>query len=144
LAFLLDPRDPAHYAERASLALAPGDIEILAGSRLRLELRELGLPWRFPGALRLEIDATGDLFQPAELAREGERWVHTREAVQQGFAYRARHGRSVSPTYRVSVYHPPLLDSLRVTATPPAYLATPQPGSAERQSQPAPGQPTHP
>ncbi len=124
-AFLLDPRDPAHYAERASLALAPGDIEVLAGSPLRLELREVGLPWRFPGALRLEIDETGDLFQPAALQREGEAWVHRREAVQQGFSYRARHGRSLSPSYRVSVYHPPLLDSLRVTATPPAYTKLP-------------------
>jgi regulator of replication initiation timing len=125
LAFLLDPRDPAHYAERASLALAPGDIEVLAGSPLRLELREVGLPWRFPGDLRLEIDETGDLFQPAPLVRDGETWVHTHEAVQQGFRYRARHGRSVSESYRVSVYHPPLLDSLRITATPPAYTKLP-------------------
>lgn len=125
LSFLLTPGDPAHYAERASLALAPGDVELLAGSPLRLELREQGLPWRFPGAVSLEIDETGDLFQPAPLAREGELWVHQREAVQQGFAYRARHGRSVSATYRVRVYHPPVLDSLQVTATPPAYTRLP-------------------
>ncbi|MBM4118741.1 DUF4175 family protein, partial [bacterium] len=125
LSFLLDPRNPAHYAERASLALAPGDIDLLAGSPLRLELREQGLPWRFPGALALEVDETGDLFQPAPLTREGELWVHQREAVQQGFAYRARHGRSLSPTYRVRVYHPPVLDSLQVTATPPAYTRLP-------------------
>ncbi|MCB9515539.1 MAG: DUF4175 family protein [Candidatus Krumholzibacteriia bacterium] len=127
LALLLTPGDPEHYAERAWLELLPGDVDLLAGSALTLDLRERDLPWRFPGDLTLEIDATGDLFRPVALtpgASDGA-WTLRRESVDQGFAYRARHGRTLSPTYRVNVYHPPMLDSLRVTATAPAYTQLP-------------------
>ncbi|MBN2169846.1 MAG: hypothetical protein JW819_00835 [Candidatus Krumholzibacteriota bacterium] len=125
-AFLTAPRAAAHYAERAWLELAPGDVEILAGSPLRLELRERGLPWRFAGALRLEIDETGDLFRPTALRREGDTWVHEIDAVHQGLRYRALRGRSRSPVHTVRVFHPPVLDSLRLAAVPPAYTGLPR------------------
>jgi len=125
---LLSPSDPGHYAERAWLEVAPGSVELLAGSPLRLELRERGLPWRFPGELKLEIDETGDLFRAVRLARDGDAWVHERDAVYQGFSYRVRRGRSGSETFRVDVYHAPVLDSLRIGTRPPAYT-----GLAERQ-----------
>ena len=126
LHFLASSGDLGHYAERAWLELLPGDLEILAGTPLTLELRERNLPWRFPGELRLEIDETGDLFRQVDLERDGERHLHALDAVHGGFAYRARRGRSVSETHRVSVYHPPLLDSLHVVARPPAYTGLPE------------------
>ena len=126
LAFLISPGDPEHYAERAWLELLPGDVELLAGQALRLELREQNLPWRFPGELQFEIDETGDLFRAAVLEGGDGRWSHTVETVHQGFSYRARRGRSRSSTHRVSVYHPPLLDSLLVVARPPAYTGLPE------------------
>lgn len=125
-AFLATPRAAAHYAEHAWLELSPGDVEILAGGPLRLELRERGLPWRFAGALRLEIDETGDLFRPVDLTREGGAWVHEIDAVHQGLRYRAVRGRSRTPVFAARVFHPPVLDSLRLAAVPPAYTGLPR------------------
>lgn len=126
LQFLATPGDVNHYAEHAWLELAPGDLEILAGSPLTLELRERNLPWRFPGELKLEIDETGDLFREVMFESEDALHRHAVEAVRRGFTYRARRGRSVSETHRVSVYHPPLLDSLSIVARPPAYTGLPE------------------
>ncbi len=125
LAFLAAPGDPSHYAERAWLELAPGDIELAAGSPLSLELVERNLPWRFPGELLLEIDETGDLFRPVSLESADSLHRHAMEAVHRSFTYRARRGRRRSETYRVDVFHPPVLDSLTVRATPPAYTSLP-------------------
>jgi hypothetical protein len=125
LAFLAAPGDPGHYAERAWLELLPGDSTLLAGSPLNLELIEHDLPWRFAGELVLEIDETGDLFRPVALESRDSLHRHAFEAVHRGFSYRARHGRRRSETYRVEVFHPPLLDSLRITASPPAYTGLP-------------------
>ena len=123
--FLLGPGDPAHYAERAWLEISPGGAELLAGSPLRIEIRELGLPWRFSGKLALEIDETGDLFRPVELSREGDLWVYEQAAVYQGFSYRADRGRSSSGAFEITVYHAPVLDSLRIHTLPPAYTGLP-------------------
>ncbi len=125
LAFLTAPGDAEHYAERAWLDLIPGDIELPAGSAFSLELVERGLPWRFPGELVLEIDETGDLFRPVTMESSDSLHRHVFDAVHRGFSYRARHGRHRSDTYRVDVFHPPVLDSLVVTATPPAYTGQP-------------------
>ncbi|MCP3859162.1 MAG: DUF4175 domain-containing protein, partial [Phycisphaeraceae bacterium] len=122
---LIDPTDPAHYAEHGRLNLAPGTVELLAGSPLKLELREENLPWRFPGDLILELDETGDLFRAVALTRENETWVHEIPAVYRSFTYRARRGRSATEIQRVTVFHEPVLDSLRLTAHPPAYTGLP-------------------
>ncbi|MCP4547588.1 MAG: DUF4175 family protein [bacterium] len=125
LSLLLDPADLEHYAENAYLNLLPGSMELLAGSSLRLELRERNLPWRFPGELKLELDETGDLYRSVDLKRDGESWVYEIPAVYQGFTYRAERGRADTEVYRVTVFHEPVLDSLRLLAHPPAYTGLP-------------------
>lgn len=125
LAFLLTPESAAHYEERAWLEVEPGSVERLAGTALRLEARERGLPWRFSGEVRLEIDETGDLFRPAPLEREDEAWVHAVDELRQGFHYRFTRGRWQGATHEVRLYYPPVLDSLSMTATPPAYTDLP-------------------
>ncbi|MDP6668955.1 MAG: hypothetical protein QF492_03460, partial [Candidatus Krumholzibacteria bacterium] len=124
--FLLHPTQISHYEESAFLLVCPGDQEILAGEALMLEAREEGLPWRFPGRVKLEIDETGDLFRELPLREEDGRWSHELRDLKRSFRYRFRRGRSRSELFSVEVYYPPLLDSLKIRSRPPAYTGLPE------------------
>jgi hypothetical protein len=123
--FLLTPGEPDHYEERAWLDISPGSVELLAGSDLELKADPKNLPWRFAGDLRLEIDETGDL--PIELPLEsiGFGYGYGLHDIRNSFSYRFSRGRQQGDWYRVHIFHPPVADSLSLTAYPPDYTAQP-------------------
>ncbi len=121
LEFLVTPDDPAHYEERAWLDVSPGSVELLAGSDIELKAAARNLPWRFSGRVKLEIDHTGDL--PLELSLENQNlnYVHELKDIRSSFSYRFSRGRQQGSWHRVDIFHPPVLDSMKLNALAPAY-----------------------
>ncbi len=125
LHFLLLPGETGHYEERAWLDVSPGSVELLAGGDITLRAEARNVPWRFRGEVRLEFNETGDL--PLELALENENlnYEHELKDIRTSFAYRFSRGRQEGEWHRVDIFHPPVIDSLAISAAPPDYTNLP-------------------
>lgn len=125
LHFLLMPGEPGHYEERAWLEVSPGSVELLAGSDITLRAEARNVPWRFRGEVRLEFNETNDLVVELPLENVNLNYELELRDIRSSFAYRFSRGRQKGEWHRVDIFHPPVIDSLALSATPPDYTGLP-------------------
>ncbi|NQT25611.1 hypothetical protein HQ585_09670 [candidate division KSB1 bacterium] len=103
---------PAPY----QLILLPGNQRILSGEPVTITVQHEGD--RTPERVELFIQETDAPQRSVELMQPFE---HTIESVKQGFTYFAKAGRIQSEVCSITVFQLPLIRSIQVRLTPPAY-----------------------
>jgi len=140
-AALFSARDPARQAldaaslslwpARVALEVMPGHARLKAGSPLAIQARLVGN--RAPVIAQIQIAGSGQApstssgpveWRSTEMAPEPriEGFGHRLDAVTSSFKYRVVAGAVTSPTYDVTVVHPPRVSRIDVSYTYPAGL----------------------
>lgn len=108
-----------------SVAVLPGDVEVVRGSSMELIADVSGT--QPPAALQFEIMNEGeDVSRELEATLEGSRFTHSLANVRQNFRYRARAGGYRSEWYTISVFERPVVKALEVALRPPRYSRAPR------------------
>ncbi len=98
-------------------AVHPGDVEMIEGDALQIEIRYEGNASKMD--LVMETPDGKEMIQPLE--QSGERWVYRMEPVREGFRYHARVGRGESDGFTVTVWPSPMMLEPRVRLGFPEY-----------------------
>lgn len=106
-------------AGAACFAVSPGDIELLEGDALRVEIAYRG------GATELALHSKWENGITAReiLTKTAEAFVYELQPVTRSFRYFVRAGRDESDSYSVTVWPRPALVDARLRVAAPEYLA---------------------
>ncbi|MEM1055034.1 MAG: DUF4175 family protein [Bacteroidota bacterium] len=118
---LLSPGEAFYPPAPFTLAVEPGDVEVVRGQSLEVIARPSGRDW--PAEATLEVQREGERATDETRLRIGNdsRWVHTVEDLRQTVRYRVRALGAVSPWYEARVVARPLVRGLNVVVVPPGY-----------------------
>lgn len=97
--------------------IQPGDLEVLEGDKIRIEIGYEGTASSID--LILKMDGQKDLSQP--LAKEGDHFFYTLDPARESFTYRAQAGRAQSDEFTATVWPLPAVVDPLVTLGYPAY-----------------------
>jgi len=129
LARLFHPLSPAGHLSATEPVVTPGDIELIEGAALSIQatVPAPGIG-RSPGAVQLEyrladLDWVRSPMRavPEASERDVRRYSYVFDAVRHPLAYRVRAGRSLSPTYQVTLQYRPRVEELRISVRWPDY-----------------------
>ncbi len=134
VAWLLFPRGLATGLERIfypfrertgqpalEIAVYPGDATILRGAPVSFRAWTGGL---LAGNLELEIDRYGRRERLAMVRGTGDTFHYAIPALRDSLQYRIRYQRSASRSYHLRIADLPMIRSLQLRITPPAYSGT--------------------
>jgi hypothetical protein len=130
LLFAVWPKEAARLAARAvapfstlgnagavKFTVAPGNVELLEGDAVEIEIRYDGPATELE--LVMELADSSETVQP--MLPQGDRWTYRMDPVRAGFRYRARAGRGLSDAYDVTVWPLPAVVEPRVKLSFPEY-----------------------
>lgn len=103
---------------RTRLAVAPGDVEIVAGGAVEVRAETSGA---LPEKALLRLSPGG----PILMAFDGRSFAHRIEGIRLETRYRVEAGDARSPWHRIRVLEPPEVKSIDLTVRPPAYTGLP-------------------
>ncbi len=128
--FAIWPKEAARLAVRAvapfsnlgnaaavKFEVKPGDIELLEGDALSIEIGYDGPADSLD--LVMMMEGGTEVTQP--MNRDGERWTYRMDPVREGFTYRARTGRGESDAFTVTMWPLPGIVEPRVKRIFPEY-----------------------
>jgi hypothetical protein len=104
-------------AAAVKFTVEPGDIEMLEGDALQIEVRYEGQAKNLE--LVMEMPDRSEIVQPMLPAGEG--WNYRMDPVREGFRYHARAGRGESDSFTVTVWPSPMMLEPRVRLGFPEY-----------------------
>jgi len=104
------------------LDVSPGDTSLLQGAALAVEARVSGL---LPEAARIYVQGASGERTADTMAFEGNAFTYAFSNVQQDFSYRIEAGDAATRRYKVAVRSRPVVRSLDVTYSYPAYTGVP-------------------
>ena len=104
-----------------AFTITPGDIQVVQGNRLGIEVSISEAVER--AEIELLWDDGASEIRP--LHRDGSLWRLDLDAVAVGATYRALTGTNASPRFRIGLIHPPAVGELSLTVTPPTYTGRP-------------------
>lgn len=106
-------------AGAARFVVTPGNIELLEGDALRIEIRYQG----DAADLVLHSKWENGVTAQESLTKQADVFVYPLQPVTRSFRYFARAGRDESDSYAVTVWPRPALVDARLRVSPPEYLA---------------------
>jgi len=120
---LFHPLSPAEHLLATEPVVTPGDVELIEGAPLTIEARvAVARIGSAPDAAYLEYRlAELDWARSAMQAVEAGYFRSDFEAVRHPLVYRVRAGRSLSPTYRVTLQYRPRVEHLQLRIRRPEY-----------------------
>jgi hypothetical protein len=104
-------------AAAAKFTVEPGDVEMLEGDALQIEVGYEGQAKRIE--LVMEMQGGAEIVQP--MLPSGDRWNYRMDPVREGFRYHARAGRGESDSFTVTVWPSPMMLEPRVRLGFPEY-----------------------
>ncbi|WP_367872327.1 hypothetical protein [Luteolibacter sp. Populi] len=104
-------------AAAVKFTVKPGDIEMLEGDALQIEVAYAGPADKID--LVMELADGKEIIQPLQLA--GDSWRYRMDPVREGFRYHARAGRGESDAFTVTVWPSPMMLEPRVRLGFPEY-----------------------
>jgi uncharacterized protein DUF4175 len=121
----IDAASLTMWPERVAIEVTPGNARIKAGSPVPIHARLVGN--RAPVLAQLQI-ADGDGWRTSEMKADGasNAFALTLESLATALKYRVVAGAAASPSYEISVVHPPRVSRIDVDYTYPAGLNLPQ------------------
>jgi len=108
-----------------AIALSPGDVEIVAGDDLMVEMQFTGAIPRTARISRREVGATAWDSQELLITSELGSVSHLFDEVKRPFDYYVSAGDGESEAYHVGVIQPPAVQRLRLRYTYPDYTSLP-------------------
>lgn len=104
-------------AAAVKFTVDPGDIEILEGDALQIEVTYEARTKHMD--LVMEMSGGAEIMQP--MLPSGDRWTYRMDPVREGFRYHARTGRAESDSFTVTVWPSPMMLEPRVRLGFPEY-----------------------
>ncbi len=104
-------------AAAAKFTVEPGDVEMLEGDALQIEVGYEGQAKQIE--LVMEMQGGTEIVQP--MLPSGDRWNYRMDPVREGFRYHARAGRGESDSFTITVWPSPMMLEPRVRLGFPEY-----------------------